>query len=90
MEDTATAEIARAQVWQWFHRGVRLTDGRLITRRLVERLAYAEVDRLIAQCPDRGAPPRRYADARALFLEIALGMPMVEFLTLPAYQRYFS
>jgi malate synthase len=72
MEDAATAEISRSQVWQWLHNDVVLDDsGEPVTRELVERIA-AEVDE---------------PEARALFMEVAVADDFVEFLTLPAYER---
>ncbi|MEQ4303871.1 malate synthase A [Plantactinospora sp. B6F1] len=80
MEDTATAEISRSQVWQWLHNDVTLADGARVTRELVERIADEEIDRL-------GGDPGRYAEARALFMEVAVADEFVDFLTLPAYER---
>ncbi len=78
MEDAATAEIARAQVWQWLHNDVVLDDtGEPVTRALVERLTGEELTRLGG---DLDA-------ARALFLEVAVADGFVDFLTLPAYER---
>ncbi len=72
MEDTATAEIARSQVWQWVRHGVATADGEPVTAELVRRL-IEEVG--------IGGP------AREVFEEVALTEPFVEFLTLPAYER---
>jgi malate synthase len=81
MEDAATAEISRSQVWQWLHNHVTLDDtGHRVTRELVERIADEEIAKL-------GGDPRNYADARALFMEVAVADDFVEFLTLPAYER---
>jgi len=80
MEDAATAEICRSQVWQWLHNDVTLDDtGHKVTRDLVERLADEE----IAKLGDSG----RYAQARELFMEVAVADHFTEFLTLPAYER---
>lgn len=80
MEDAATAEISRSQVWQWLHNGVRLSDtGELVTRELVERIAAEEVAKL------GGAA--EVDQARALFMEVAVADDFVDFLTLPAYER---
>ena len=54
MEDAATAEIARSQVWQWLHNGVTLDDGPLVTRDLVQRIMGEELDKIRAE---RGRPP---------------------------------
>jgi malate synthase len=82
MEDAATAEIARSQVWQWLHNGVALADGTPVTVDLVRRI----IDEELAALPD----PDRHAAARALFEEVAIPGEhgeFVEFLTLPAYHR---
>jgi len=79
MEDAATAEISRSQVWQWLHNDVTLADsGQKVTRELVQRLTDEELAKL------GGAG---LEDARALFLEVAVADEFVEFLTLPAYER---
>ena len=77
MEDAATAEISRAQIWQWVHHGVRLADGRTVTPDLVRTIADEESAKA-------GAIPR-LDEARALFERVALEDPFIEFLTLPAY-----
>jgi malate synthase len=79
MEDAATAEIARSQVWQWLHNSVRLADGQTVTRELVERVIDEELAKLPAD--------RDWAPARDLFAEMALSDDFAEFLTLPAYER---
>jgi malate synthase len=76
MEDVATAEISRSQIWQWVHRRARTADGTLIDRDLVNRLADEE--REMSQID--------LADAWKVFSEVALGDEFVDFLTIPAYQ----
>ena len=83
MEDAATAEIARSQIWQWVHNDVRLAEGPQVTRELVETIVEEELARL-APGPGERAD---YAEARRLFLEVALADDFPEFLTLPAYER---
>jgi malate synthase len=82
MEDAATAEISRSQVWQWLHNGVRLAGGNLVTRELVERTVEE-----VAAAPELAAGGAELAAARALFEEVALADDFVEFLTIPAYAR---
>jgi malate synthase len=77
MEDAATAEISRSQIWQWVHNGVRLDTGALVTAELVRRIADDELATL--------EPSPRLTQARALFERVALADDFVEFLTLPAY-----
>jgi malate synthase len=78
MEDAATAEISRSQVWQWLHNDVRLADtGEPVTKELVERITDEELAKLDGD----------FADARSLFMEVAVADDFVDFLTLPAYER---
>ena len=86
MEDAATAEISRAQVWQWVHHEASLDDGRIVSPALVEECISMEVERLSETLgPDRIAS-REFTDARALFTRLALGDDLEEFLTIPAYE----
>ena len=84
MEDAATAEIARSQVWQWRHHGVRLAEGDVVTRHLVTHLVDEELDRLRAAVGGYAFVTRPFAAARRLFLQAALDEPFTEFVTLPA------
>jgi malate synthase len=86
MEDAATAEISRSQVWQWLHNGVRLSNGETVTRELVERLVDEEMS-AIAEARGDAFAGGRWDDARALFTEMALADEYPDFLTLPAYER---
>jgi malate synthase len=86
MEDAATAEIARSQIWQWVRSGTTTADGTPVTRELVERLLDEETAK-IAAAQDGVFDAEAYQAARALFAEVALGDDFVEFLTLPAYGR---
>ncbi|HVD29507.1 MAG TPA: malate synthase A, partial [Mycobacteriales bacterium] len=87
MEDAATAEIARSQVWQWLHNSVELSDGVTVTRDLVERLIDEELARIRETVGEDAYARGRWDDARALFTEMALSDDFAEFLTLPAYER---
>lgn len=80
MEDAATAEISRSQVWQWIHSDITLDTGETVTRDLVERLVDEELDAL-------PGGRQEFAEARELFLEVAVAEEFVDFLTLPAYER---
>jgi malate synthase len=79
MEDAATAEISRSQIWQWLHHGAHLDDGRPITQELVKQITDEEMAKLPAE-----EPGRRFVEAREVFEEVALADEFVEFLTLPA------
>ena len=86
MEDAATAEISRSQMWQWLHNDVTLDDGTKITRELVERLIDEELVKIRKQAGD-SFDTARYGQAVALFTEVALADEYAEFLTIPAYER---
>jgi malate synthase len=90
MEDAATAEISRAQVWQWIRHGETLDDGRPVTPELVRSLAESELEKIRGEIGDdqwfekEGRPDL----SRSLFERVALsGDEFVEFLTLPAYEE---
>jgi malate synthase len=86
MEDTATAEISRSQVWQWIHNEVVLDDGPLVTRDVVERMIDEELVK-IRDATGESFDAARYGQAVALFTEVALADAYPTFLTLPAYER---
>lgn len=88
MEDAATAEIARAQVWQWVHHpeGV-LEDGRKVTMDLVRRIMQEELSQLRTDIGDAGFGAIPYESAQGLFEEIIAKPDFEEFLTLKAYDR---
>ncbi|HEV2060466.1 MAG TPA: malate synthase A [Solirubrobacteraceae bacterium] len=89
MEDAATAEIARAQVWQWVRHAAELQDGRTITAELVHAVETSELEKIRAEVGDdewfenEGRPGL----SREIFEEVALADEFVEFLTLPASER---
>jgi malate synthase len=87
MEDAATAEISRSQVWQWLHNDVTLADGRTVTHELVEQLVAEEVAALRERVGDAAWTEGRWEDARSTFTEVALAEDYLDFLTLPAYER---
>jgi malate synthase len=80
MEDAATAEIARSQVWQWVRHGHFQRDQ-------VRRVIDEELARLRAEFGDEVFERSRAGEARELFEEVALGDELAEFLTIPAYER---
>ncbi len=86
MEDAATAEISRTQIWQWLHNeGVHLADGTLVDTKLLDSTLRG----LPAKLGDRGAIPggARIEEAIALLDELSRSDELAEFLTLPAYER---
>ncbi len=86
VEDAATAELCRSQVWQWIHHEVILDDGPLVTNDVVERMIDEELGK-IQQLSGENFDTARYGQAVALFSEVALADSFAEFLTLPAYER---
>lgn len=90
MEDAATVEIARAQVWQWIHhpRGV-LNDGRKVTVELFRELAREEQEKVTAELGPEQLAGRKFSEAARILDEIITSDDFVEFLTLPAY-RYLA
>jgi malate synthase len=89
MEDAATAEISRSQVWQWVHHGAKLDDGREITADLVREMETEELEKIREEIGDdewfqkEGRPDL----SRELFETVALADDFAEFLTLPAYEK---
>jgi malate synthase len=84
MEDAATAEISRAQLWQWVHQKARLSDGRTVDIPMVENLIAAELEKQkVAVDAVRYAAYEKAAD---LMRELVRAPQFIEFLTLPAYQ----
>jgi len=87
MEDAATTEIARSQIWQWAHhpRGV-LSDGRKVTVELYRQLTDEELAKLKAELGEKQFATRKFAQAREILDKIITNDQFTEFLTLPAYQ----
>ncbi|MCX2750484.1 malate synthase A [Arthrobacter sp. MI7-26] len=82
MEDAATAEISRSQIWQWIHTRAITQTGTVITARWIGETLNEEFSALKRSNGDR------FEDARDIFEEITLGQDFVPFLTVPAYARY--
>ena len=88
MEDAATAEIARTQLWQWLRHGATTDDGRAIDRRRIEATADEELAKVRQALGEARYSASRCDEARALFLEVATDLArFTDFLTLPAYER---
>lgn len=82
MEDAATAEISRSQIWQWIHASAITDTGEIVNREWVEELLDEVFDELDRESEDR------FDDARDIFEEVALGEEFPTFLTIPAYARF--
>ncbi|MCC7275471.1 MAG: malate synthase A [Alphaproteobacteria bacterium] len=85
MEDAATAEISRAQVWQWIRHGARLDDGRPVDARLCRIVVEQELVKTAVQIGPERFGKGRWDDAAALFTRLVEAPQFEEFLTLPAY-----
>ncbi|MGI5168390.1 malate synthase A [Spirillospora sp. CA-253888] len=87
MEDAATAEISRSQVWQWIYNGVSTQEGRKITKEWVAELLDEELAKIRAELGDAYDEPG-YNEAVELFKQVTLADEYQEFLTTPAYVRF--
>lgn len=85
MEDAATAEISRAQLWQWVHHGAKLADGRAVTAELCDR--YIEEELARAEKATEPARFEAYRQAAVLMRNLIRSPKFQDFLTLPAYDR---
>jgi malate synthase len=85
MEDAATAEISRTQIWQWVHHRAELEDGRIVTAALVREMLDEETSKIREQVGEETWRAGRPAETREIFDRVALSPELIEFLTLPAY-----
>jgi len=90
MEDAATAEISRSQVWQWVHHEKALDDGRKVTVALYEKIRDEELASIRARVGEADWAAGRFALAAKLFSEMISAPRIPEFLTLPAYDALMS
>ncbi len=86
MEDAATAEISRAQIWQWIRYEAELEDGIVVTPKFFERVLVEEMERVKGEIGADHYAKGRFSEAINLFREISLAPEFVEFLTIPAYR----
>ena len=86
MEDAATAEISRAQIWQWLKYGVELEGGIKVTRTYFERAMHEEMQRVRQEVGVKNFNRGRFAEAEKLFRQLSLSRDFVPFLTIPAYK----
>ncbi len=85
MEDAATAEISRTQVWQWIHHQARLEDGRPVTAALFRQVVNEELDKVRARIGEDAFARSRFTDAAKLFEHLSTAEELPDFLTIPAY-----
>ncbi|MEV6103692.1 malate synthase A [Streptomyces sp. NPDC051940] len=87
MEDAATAEISRSQIWQWINAGVVFENGEKATAELTRRIAAAELDAIRAELGEEAFAAGKWRQAHDLLLKVALDEDYADFLTLPAYEQ---
>jgi malate synthase len=86
MEDAATAEISRAQIWQWLHLKAKLDDGREATPEMFREALRGEMERVKGEVGAKAFDGGRFKEATELFSDMSLSDTFDEFLTLPAYK----
>ncbi|USD44174.1 malate synthase A [Vibrio sp. SCSIO 43135] len=86
MEDAATAEISRANIWQWIHHGVSLDDGQNFTAELFHKWLYQELDTIQQEVGDTRYAAGRFKETADLFYELSTADTFANFLTLPSYE----
>ena len=86
MEDAATAEISRAQVWQWIHLGAKLDDGREVMPEMFRKALEGEMERVKDEVGADAFGGGRFPEAIRLFSDMSLADEFEEFLTIPAYK----
>ena len=87
MEDAATAEISRAQLWQWIHHDSRLDNGIIITPTLINKLKEEEMKVIESEIGEKKINEGTYYQACDLFIKMINNDDFDEFLTLPAYNK---
>jgi malate synthase len=90
MEDAATAEISRAQLWQWIRHGAALEDGRTVTPELFRATLSEEMKKVSEEVGQERFTSGKYSQARALFEGLSTASHFEEFLTLPAYEQLIT
>jgi malate synthase len=86
MEDAATAEISRAQLWQWLHRGARLPNGNAVTPSHYDMLVGEVIAKIESEVGADRYSKGHYRTAAHMFTEMVKNPVLDEFLTLPAYE----
>lgn len=87
MEDAATAEISRTQIWQWIKNGSQLNDGRIVTQELYKDLLASELENIKQYVGESAYQNGKFSQAISLFNQLVLDQNYIEFLTLPAYKQ---
>ncbi len=90
MEDAATAEISRTQLWQWRHLGVVLDGGETVDAALVSKVTAEQLEVWRATVGDNFFEAGKYREAADVFSTLVLADKLEPFLTVPAYEHYFA
>ena len=85
MEDTATVEICRAQIWQWIHHSAKLLEGSTITRKLFRTILRQEIAKMTARALQQARETKKCKIAGELLDVLVTGDDFPEFMTLLAY-----
>jgi malate synthase len=86
MEDAATSEISRTQIWQWIHHDMQLDTGAVVTPELVRTVLDEETAKIREEVGEKTWEAGRPEETREIFERVALAPELIEFLTLPAYE----
>ncbi|QOV34613.1 malate synthase A [Streptomyces ferrugineus] len=87
MEDAATAEISRSQIWQWINAGVEFENGEKATPELARKVAAEELQNIRSELGEEAFAAGHWQQAHDLLLEVSLDEDYADFLTLPAYEQ---
>lgn len=87
MEDAATAEISRSQIWQWINADVVFENGEHATAELARKVAAEELTAIRAEIGDEAFAAGKWQQAHDLLLQVSLDQDYADFLTLPAYEQ---
>ncbi len=90
MEDAATAEISRTQLWQWLNNKAKLDDGRIFDQQLYEDLRDDEIENIQSSVGSQGYQQGKYVEAICIFNRLVVQPAFEEFLTLSAYHSILS
>ena len=86
MEDAATAEISRSQLWQWLQNKVTLDNGKMLTEKYYHRLAMEEFEKIKNLVGDKNHEKGKYKLAEQLLDILVVNQNFIEFLTIPGYK----
>jgi len=89
MEDAATAEISRTQIWQWIKHKAKLNEKTILTKELYEEFLNEEIIKIMNSVDPGNFQRGKYAEATKLFFDLTISDELANFLTLPAYEYLF-